>query len=296
MQQTRLSRRWLVKIMIFLVAATGLGVWGLFDATMAYPARGRAHAEYMEYQYLLAMGQASLPVLPVNDPVSIHAELKSKKTEMEISRASAEAAGQQLAVARTSALQIKLQWLESLKLVGDLDPEHTIHTDPQGRFSELSAKWQAKDQPKPLSGLDLPMQWAFVFIGFGLSSYLLALVMLAGTKKYKYDPETRQLTLPGGATMTPGEIEDIDKRKWDKFIVQIKSGGKWRKLDLLRYDPLETWFLEMEKETSFYEPPADDDADVDGDLDDDVDDGGDHDEHGDEFVESSDEETAKETA
>jgi len=39
--------------------------------------------------------------------------------------------------------------------------------------------------------------------------------------------------------------------------VQIKSGGKWRKLDLLRYDPLEEWFLAMEKQTSFYEPPED---------------------------------------
>ena len=266
MQQTRLSRRWLMKIAIFLAASSGLGLWGLYDATIAYPVRGQAHAEYMEYQYLQAMGQAGLPVLPISDPESVIADLKQEQADMERRRASAEAAGQQLEMARASAGLVKLQWLDALKLVGDLDDEHTTITNPTGRFSVLAAKWQAKDQPKPLSGFDIPMQWGFVIVGFGLAGYLLLLVAMVGSKKYRYDSDAKQLTFPGGASITPGDIEDINKRKWDKFIVQIKSGGKWRKLDLLRYDPLEEWFLAMEKETSFYEPPEDDPADDDVDA------------------------------
>ena len=217
----------------------------------------------MEYQYLQAMGQAGLPILPVPDPEQTISDLRRDQADMERRRASAEASGQQLASARASAGLVKLQWLDALKLVGDLDEEHTTITNPTGRFSVLAAKWQAKDQPKPLSGFDIPMQWGFVIVGFGLAGYLLLLVAMVGSKKYRYDSDTKQLTFPGGASITPGDIEDINKRKWDKFIVQIKSGGKWRKLDLLRYDPLEEWFLEMEKETSFYEPPEDDPVDDD---------------------------------
>ncbi len=267
MQQTRLSRRWLVKIAIFLVAAAALGLWGLFDATMAYPARGEAHAEYMEYQYLMAMGQAGLPVLPVSDPVAELAQLKENHANLEMMRAQAEAQGQELQMNRAAAGLLKEMWLESLKLVGDLDAEHTALTDPNARFVTLNTKWQAKDQPKPLSGFDIPMQWGFVVIGFGLSAYLLLLVVTVGSKKHRYDADAKQLTFPDGTKVTPSEIEDIDKRKWDKFIVQVKAGGKWRKLDLLRYEPLEEWFLEMEKETSFYEPPEEDPEDAADDLD-----------------------------
>jgi len=255
MQQTRLSRRWLIKIAIFLVASTALGLWGLYDATIAYPARGVAHAEYMEYQYLLAMGQAGLPVIPLDDPKAELEKLKADHGKIEAQRAQAEEQGQELNMLRASAALIMEQWLQSLKTVGHLDTEHARIEDPNTRFSTLSAKWQSRDQPKPLSGFDLPMQWGFVFIGFGLSAYLLLLVARVGSKKYRFEPEASQLTFPDGAAITPADIEDIDKRKWDKFIVQIKSGGKWRKLDLLRYDPLEEWFLAMEKQTSFYEPP-----------------------------------------
>ncbi|MCB9846902.1 MAG: hypothetical protein H6814_00670 [Phycisphaeraceae bacterium] len=255
MQQTRLSRRWLIKIVIFFVASAGLGLWGLYDATLAYPARGKAHAEYMEYQYLLAMGQAGLPVLPLKDPEAAYKTLREDHDKAEAQRAQAESQGQELAKKRFEAALVMEQWLLSLKTVGQLDLEHARIEDPITRFSELSAKWQSRDQPKPLSGFDLPLQWGFVFIGFGLAAYLLLLVVRVNATKYRFDPEELRLTFPGGASITPGDIEDIDKRKWDKFLVQIKSGGKWRKLDLLRYEPLEQWFETMEKQTSFYEAP-----------------------------------------
>ncbi len=260
MQQTRLSRRWLVKIAIFMIAATGLGLWGLYDATLAYPARGRAHAEYMEYQYLLAMGQAGLPQVSVSDPAAELDRLKADEDNLEQRRAEAESRGQDLEMRRAAASLVKLSWLSSLKTVGDLDAEHTMIENPNERFGALNTKWQAQDQPKPLSSFDLPMQWAFVVIGFGLAGYLLLLVLKVGAKKYKWDADSLTLTYPDGSSVAPSGIEDIDKRKWDKFIVQVKSEGKWRKLDLLRYDPLEEWFLTMEKETSFYEPPEEEPA------------------------------------
>jgi len=260
MQQTRLSRRWLIKIAIFIVAATGLGLWGLFDATLAYPERGRAHAEYMEYQYMIAMGQAGLPQVSVPDPAAELDRLRADHDNLEQRRAEAESRGQNLEMMRANAGLVKQSWLESLKLVGDLDPEHTVIENPNDRFRELNAVWESKDQPKPLSGFDIPMQWAFVVIGFGFAAYLLLLILKVSAKKYKWEPETMMLMYPGGATVTPSEIENIDKRKWDEFIVQIKSGGKWRKLDLLRYEPLEAWFETMERETPFYEPPSEEPA------------------------------------
>ena len=257
MQQTRLSRRWLMKIAVFLVAAGALGLWGLYDATIAYPARGQAYAEYMEFQYLLSMGQAGLPVTPINDPHGALEELRKDHGDLEMRRAQAEAQGETLEMNRASTGLVREQWLEALKILGQLDAEHTVIANPRERFSVLAARWQSRDQPKPLAGFDLPMQWGFVIVGFGLAGCLLLLVVRVGSKKYRFSTDTKQLTFPDGVSITPGDIEDIDKRKWDKFIVQIKSGGKWRKLDLLRYDPLEEWFLAMEKETSFYEPPED---------------------------------------
>lgn len=273
MQQTRLSRRWLMKIAIFLAASSGLGLWGLYDATIAYPVRGQAYAQYMEYQYLKELDRArmlELLVLPVHDPDETLSELKKQKDVLERTRAIAEASGDSFKKAQADAGLNMLQWLQSLKLIGELSLERCNIDNPRRRLSVLAARWQARDQPKPLSGFDIPMQWGFVIVGFGLAGYLLLLVAMVGSKKYRYDSDAKRLTFPGGASITPGDIEDINKRKWDKFIVQIKSGGRWRKLDLLRYDPLEEWFLEMEKETSFYEPPEDDPADDDV-ADDDVD-------------------------
>jgi len=261
MQQTRLSRRWLVKIVIFLVAALGLGLWGLYDATIAYPARGRAHAEYMEHQYLAAMMRAGLSPQPIERPEEILEQLREKRPQLERYLSEAESSGRQLEAARAQAELLALEWLESLRLVGDLTPERVSIEDPVARLSELNAKWQAQDQPKPLSGFDIPMQWGFVAIGFGLGAYLVALILMVGSKKYKYGSETKRLTFPDGSTLTPDEIEDIDKSKWDKFFVKVKSGGVWRKMDLLRYDPLEAWYLEIERETPFYEPPVEDAAD-----------------------------------
>ncbi|MGH7132453.1 MAG: hypothetical protein ACREJO_10960, partial [Phycisphaerales bacterium] len=66
---------------------------------------------------------------------------------------------------------------------------------------------------------------------------------------------------PDGKTIVPADIAEFDKRKWDKFYVTINlKGGEARKLDLLRYVPLEEWVLAMERtafpETAPPEEPA----------------------------------------
>ena len=42
---TSLERRWLVRMIVLFVLFGGFAVWGLYDATVAYPARGRAVAD-----------------------------------------------------------------------------------------------------------------------------------------------------------------------------------------------------------------------------------------------------------
>ena len=84
-------------------------------------------------------------------------------------------------------------------------------------------------------------------------------VMRVLKTKYRYDASTHTLTLPSGESFTAQQINELDKRKWDKFFVTIHlEGGKTHKLDLLRYQPLEDWILEMEKLSPNYEPPEED--------------------------------------
>ncbi len=260
MQQTRISRRWLVKIMIFLLAAAGLGVWGLLDATVFYPARGRAHAEHQELEYLKAMERAGrlLPnFVTIADPRADWRTLRGRADTLEQSRAAAQAGGRADEARRLEADMAKLEFLQALANVGDLSPARTRLDDPRSRLSALDVKWQSLPQPKPLSAFDIPMQWLFVAIGFGLAGWIAALIVMVSAKKYRYEGGELRLHLPGGRTLVPADIKELDKRKWDKFIVflALKDASAPIRLDLLRYEPLEAWILEMEKRTDGYTPP-----------------------------------------
>ena len=93
------------------------------------------------------------------------------------------------------------------------------------------------------------------------------LFVRVSAKKYRWSPDTRTLTLPGGKTIAPAQIAEVDKRKWDKFFVTLRlneSSPEPRevKLDLLRFTPLEAWVLEMEKHAPNYVPPAEEPAET----------------------------------
>ncbi|MFG0282786.1 MAG: hypothetical protein ACF8R7_00040 [Phycisphaerales bacterium JB039] len=243
--RTRLHRRWLLKMTLGTIALIAIGLWGLYDATIKYPQRGERHAEYMEWQYLQAeKDRAGLSLAGAADP---EAELR------DLSAMSGESLGQ------NPELDAKLGWLQSLRTIGRLDAKHTTYgregrPSAADRLRALTEKWNTSSAPKALAAYDLPLQWAICVGGFALAGWLIALFVKVGSKTYRWDPETRALTLPGGATLKPEDLEDLDKRKWHKFLVTLKVrqehaqlGGRQVRLDLYRYTPLEEWVLEMER-------------------------------------------------
>jgi hypothetical protein len=129
--------------------------------------------------------------------------------------------------------------------------------DPNAAYESLRRTWiteaGARAAPKPLSWYDIPVQWVFVAIGFGGGAWLIVLWIMVARQTYRWNPDTLTLTLPDGQTIAAEELEDVDKRKWDKFLVVLKPkaphplAGRELKLDLYRYAFLESWVLEMER-------------------------------------------------
>ncbi len=255
MQETRINNKWSVKIIIFFVALAGLGLWGLYDALLKYPAMGQAAAEWAEREYLdAAQDSGELMLASVDDPKAELSELRAQSDAIRMA-ASGATSGRE---GREAITRLKrLEWLEQLAIINSLQAEQTTFDDPHDRLDELTTLHANMNQPKPLAAYDIPMQWVFVVVGFGGALYLAYLFISVKSRKFKYEPETLTLTLPDGTKITPAQIEEVDKRKWDKFIVTLRlKDGSAHRLDLLRYTPLEEWVLEMEKQTDGYEPPA----------------------------------------
>jgi hypothetical protein len=239
MQSTTLNRPWLFKVAVFFLIFFLFGLYGWYDAAISYPRRGQRFAEAKLFDYLNAVqkeGGALTSRVNVDNPAETLADLKAKKRNLSESE------------------QRKLEWLESLQVIGRLKPEYTKLADPNKKWTELSAQWATGGQPKALEWYDIPVQWTFVAIGLGGAAWLAFLYLMVARVKYQWDETSRTLTLPTGATLTPADLEDVDKRKWDKYIVFLKIkpahaglGGRELKLDLYRYAPLESWILEMER-------------------------------------------------
>lgn len=244
-QQTKVSRKWLVRTFGFAIFVLIFGCWGLFDATIAYPKRGANVAEKLELEYLrVAEQNRMLNSASIADPAGELAKLREKSRLQQM----------------TSTLEAaRLQWLTALDAIGRVKPEHTTIADPAGRKKQLEEVWAKKTPSEPLAAWDLPLQWGITAVGFGATFWLLILIGRVKGKTYTWNAATQTLGLPGGATLTPADVEDFDKRRWDKFLIFLKIkashpqlGGQELKLDLLRYEPLEAWVLEMEK-TAFPE-------------------------------------------
>lgn len=263
--ETRLNRGWLIKMGIFFTVLVAFGFWGLYDATIAYPNRGLADAEYREKEYLEASQRAGLLLrASVENPRNELSTLRARERDIQ-SRATGGDATTSTLIAQAELA--KIQWLTSLGRVGRLDPRHTRFENPTERLQTLSAAWDTRTPPKPLSAFDIPSQWIFVVAGFGGGAWMLVLFTRVSSKKFRWAPETRTLTMPGGRAITPAQIAEVDKRKWDKFFVTLRldeTAGEPRevKLDLLRFSPLEAWILEMEKHSPNYVPPAEEPAET----------------------------------
>jgi len=270
MAETTISRNWIAKMALFIAAFFGLGIWGLVDATIVYPAKGQAFADYMEFKYLEASDESGeLLRASVPDPTAALADLHERKDALaqEIEALPAESMSRR----RKQAELLRYGWLSSLKVIGHNTPRYTVLADPAATLEELRTEWATAPQPKPLSNLDLPTQWLFVAIGVLGGGWMLLTMMRVTKTKFSYDESTHTLTLPGGKSFAPADIAELDKRKWDKFFVIITlADSSQHKLDLLRFQPLEDWVLEMEKLSPNYEPPEEPEADAAADTADDA--------------------------
>ena len=265
LQRTSVNRSWLVKMVIFAAVCIGFGSWGLVDATVIYPNRGLEDASYKLREYLRAAEAAGrLDTVSTPDPRERLDDLRERRADLAAdyrklldaqsiatqNTPQGQAAARELRTLAPSAVEYAaLQWLESLAVVRHLSPERTTIANPRARLAELESQWKSKEPPKPLAVYDLPLQWVFTVLGFGLSLYLAFLILKVRGTVYRWDAAEKRLVLPGGRSFTPADIADFDKRKWDKFFVFIsfKDGSPELKLDLLRWVPLEAWILEMER-------------------------------------------------
>lgn len=257
---TSLNRRWLFKMAMILLLTGGLGIWGAYDGLYLYPKRGIEDAEFKLKLYLEASEKAAMLFQSsVDDPAAELDELRAKHRDIttapELDRA-------------------KYLWLSSVSLVASLDRlaeensagggpatalTPTRFPDPGATLAALRKKWDQKSPPVALSAFDIPVQYVFMVVGIGAAAWLILHIARSARMKYRYDPASGRLTLPSGKSFVPTDIDDIDRRLWHKFYVTIKllpeAGADEVRLDLLRFTPLEEWFLNMEKRWPKYVPP-----------------------------------------
>jgi hypothetical protein len=252
-QKTTLNRSWLMKMAAIFVVVMAFGSWGLYDASVVFPNRGKAVASYLQLEYLRTAEKAGLLMRSaVENPVEELTRLGERETLARLRQTAADSTA--LGHAQAAVELARYRWLDALKAVGMLDPENTRLDNPARMLDELAAFWGQKGSPKELNAWDIPVQWLIVVVCYGVGLWMVVLFLGAARKSYQWEPDEQRLTLPGGATLVPADIEEFDKRKWHKFLVFLKIkpnhrslGGKVLKLDLLRYSGLEGWVLEMER-------------------------------------------------
>lgn len=268
-QISTLARGWTFKMSIVMLVGLVLGVWGLLDAMVWYPARGRGDAEYKHKVYLERSNAAgSILTSGIQDPAKALEALKAR--EGELNRAVEKAAALEASGGNRGELaslipalvdHATLQWLAAADLVGDLKPAVTNPQDPLATLRALQEKWKSLSPPKPLDRYDLPLQWLIAASGLVVAGWMMLLIFRASRTKFMFDQASQTLTLPGGRSFVPADVKEFDKRKWDKFFVTVHlKDGSSHKLDLLRNVGLEEWVLAMEK-TAFPESAPDDTPD-----------------------------------
>lgn len=271
-----LSKRWLRKIIIFLVVLIGFGAWGLYDAVVVYPKRGERHATWMRMSYLEAARSANAEDFgvferqsSVPDPVAELARLNATEQRQRNAADAADTASSRRL--RAIMQNTRREWLEGLDRIGQLTPERTTIENPQAELTRLQSELATASKPKPLSAFDIPSQWLIMIVCWTGAAWILVHALRVASRKYRWSPETKALTIPGGATITPADLDEVDKRKWDKFIVFVKVkgshptlGGKEVRFDTYQRDELEGWILEMEREAFGPQEDAAGDGDAPG--------------------------------
>lgn len=251
---TTINRKWSIKLLVIIGVSVFMAGFFLFDGLVRYPERGALASEYFEFQYLQSFdkergGIASLS--GVDDPVARLHQLEEKDR----TTGSLDATDRAMAA-----------WLSNLKTINRLVPEATAipRTHFRGgqrvesaaqRLEDLTRTWTQKAAPTPLSAFDIPSQWAGMAVCVVIALWVGLSWVRGCSKSYRWDRAASRLTLPGDHALVPADIAEVDKRKWDKLYVSLRIkpehptlGGKTIEFDLLRYEPLEAWILEMERQ------------------------------------------------
>lgn len=257
---TRISPRWFRKLGLFFLLSIGFGIYGLYDATIAYPNRGENDASYSLMSYLRAADEAHGLALPLGPPEGVSAD--QRRRDLNVRRqALAQTASGDGRTSRDAAAELaELRWLDALANLYRLSDERVgrdLPAEPSAArelLGRLDTEWKSRAQPKPLAGYDIPVQWIFTVVGFGLGLWLALHMGRVMSRRYTWDPEPLRLGLPGGASIVPADVVEFDKRKWDKFLFFFKIrpdhpqlGGREIKLDLYQYTPLEEWAVAMHR-------------------------------------------------
>lgn len=274
-QTTRIRPMWLGKVLVGLIVCFGFAVWSAYDAIWLYPSKQRDYIEHTELQYLGALraegsraftaSNASVP-----DPAETRRALRDMRSE-----------GRSPSTVESA----RLEWLNAIAILhsldalasenqeaGPVDPTSgapnkrtlTLYNNPEARWRELDTARQAVGNVSGLAAYDIPLQYLFLVVSSGLSIWLVILLVQVVPKKYRFDPETLTLTTPEGTKIVPDQIIDVDRRKWEKFLLFIRLQGESeeRRFDLYRYIPLEDWLLAMEKASPHVEAPPDEPEDT----------------------------------
>ncbi|MCA9304306.1 MAG: hypothetical protein KC996_09305 [Phycisphaerales bacterium] len=246
-----LNTKWVVKMAVVIAALLLFAVLGFYDATVKYPARGERYASYTQWQYLDAARNANNEDFgvferesSVSDPIAELKRLQDPQTQLSTRPL------------RSSMQMARRTWLEALQTIGRLKPEYTSFDSPAEKFDELAKKWGSTTSlPKPLKSYDIPLQWLILIVCLPLALYVMLRFVRVKALKYTWDESNMELTVPCGASITPADLEEVDKRKWDKFIVFLKlkdehptHGGKEIKVDTYQHKYVEEWILAMEKD------------------------------------------------
>ncbi|MBO6512592.1 MAG: hypothetical protein JJ974_01330 [Phycisphaerales bacterium] len=254
-----LNKKWSIKLFLITFFVIGFGAYGLYDATIAYPNRGQRFADWAKMQYLEAAKAASSEEFgyferntSIADPVATLEELSDPtRRQQNLNDAQNQSSSSRL---RSTARNARYDWLKGLKTIGELKPENTIIEFPNDELTELKTRWSSTSSiPKPLKGYDIPSQWAIMVVCWVIGFWMLVNIIKVVRQKYSWEADSMTLTVPGPIAITPAHLEEVDKRKWDKFIVFLKlnnthpsHGGKEIKVDTYQHALVEDWILAME--------------------------------------------------
>jgi hypothetical protein len=228
--ETRLSRGWLIRTLVFIAVWFGLAIWAYYDATIAYPERGEEYATFVEYRWLSELASENLihtVSSKVADPAARLDELKGREP--------------------SGADRTELEWLVALDIIGRLDDATTRVADPRARLAELDSELKASKQPKKLNRYDIPIQWLILAIGLILGVWTLVNLFKASRRHYTYDKSTGQITI-NGQEIPFKKMTGIDMRKWQKkSIAMLETNDGSFKLDAWVHAELDTMIEDIDQ-------------------------------------------------